>query len=95
MAVIHISEAEAAKDLTAVIAKVRAGESVVIESGDEAFSVIPFRRLLNKPRLIADVLADLEARGSKALLPKGFADAVEDGIRAHEHERLEDSWESS
>ena len=95
MAVIHISEAEAAKDLTAVIAKVRAGESVIIESGDDAFSVVPFRRMLNKPRLITEVLADLEARGSKALLPQGFADAVEDGIRAHEHERLTDPWELS
>ena len=95
MAVIHISEADAGKDLTAVIAKVRAGESVVIESGDDAFSVIPFRPILNKPRLITDVLADLEARGSKALLPPGFADAVEDGIRAHQHERLSDTWELS
>jgi hypothetical protein len=95
MAVIHISEAEAAQNLGEVIAKARAGEYVVIHSYDAAFSVTPFLGKLNKPRLITDVLADLEARGSKALFPVGFAEAVDDGIRAHEHERLTDPWESS
>jgi antitoxin (DNA-binding transcriptional repressor) of toxin-antitoxin stability system len=95
MAVIHISEAEAAQNFGEVIAKARAGEHVVIHSYGAAFSVTPFREKLNKPRLITDVLADLEARGSKALLSVGFAEAVDDGIRAHENERLTDPWESS
>ncbi|MEO7028652.1 MAG: hypothetical protein ABI147_04550, partial [Acidobacteriaceae bacterium] len=93
--VIHISEAEAARDLTALIAKVRAGENVVIETGIDAFSVVKVRAPRNRPRLITDVLADLESRDSEVLLDPGFGDDVEAGIRAHEHERLTDAWELS
>ena len=38
--VIHISEAEAARDFAALMARVRAGEEIVIESGDLPVAVI-------------------------------------------------------
>src|SRR5271170_8310704 len=40
MAVIHISEAEAAGDFAALMARVRAGEEIVIESGSYPVAVI-------------------------------------------------------
>jgi antitoxin (DNA-binding transcriptional repressor) of toxin-antitoxin stability system len=40
MAIIHISEAEAASDFAALMARVRAGEEIVIESGSHPVAVI-------------------------------------------------------
>ncbi len=91
MAVIHISEAEAASDFTRVMDHVRAGDDVRIDSGSTSYTVVP--AISTKSRLISDVLAELERRGSTALLPEGFAEAVEDGILSHQNEPRFDPWE--
>jgi hypothetical protein len=95
VAVIHISEAEAARDLPALLAKVRAGEEVRIDSGFDSFAVVSRKsNEATKPRLASEILAALERGGSTATLDPGFADDVEAGIRSHQHERLGDIWES-
>jgi hypothetical protein len=95
MAVIHISEAEAARDLPGLLAKVREGKAVRIKSGLGTFAIISEREgQIVTPRLASEVLADLERDGSTMTLDTGFADDVEDGIRSRQHERLIDPWES-
>jgi hypothetical protein len=57
MAVIHISEADAARDFASVMAQVRAGAEVVIESGTLTKAVIkaeePVRRTISESIALA------------------------------------------
>ncbi|HEX9200884.1 MAG TPA: hypothetical protein VF865_15095, partial [Acidobacteriaceae bacterium] len=72
MAIIHISEAEAALNFAAIMAKVRAGEEVRIDNGSETVAVL--RALSkNEPRMASDILASLKSRASDVTLPSGFA----------------------
>ena len=96
MAVIHISEAEAAKDLSSVLEKVRAQERVFIGTDSEWFQVIrvPGHEFA-RPKQPSEVLAKLQHDVSDTLLPESFGDAVEEGIRSHQHETLLDPWANS
>jgi len=94
MAVIHIPEAEAAHNLTGLLAKVRAGEDVIIESDVDAFSVVRARKAKLQPRLLSEVLEGLRRNAANNLLDDQFGNDVEAGIKSHEHERLIDPWES-
>lgn len=92
MAVIHISEAEAANTLPDLIAKVRAGNRVEIESGSESFAIVPLQAP-SKMWTISEAIRRSEARGSKVLLDDKWSDDLEAVIRSHEHETLGDAWE--
>ncbi len=95
MAVIHITEAEAARDFSAVLAKASAGEEVQIKGATDTFALVRVERWRkDEPRLLSDVLADLEKSGSNALLDDQWGNDLEAVIRLHEHERLIDPWES-
>lgn len=91
MAVIHISEAEAARDLPNLLAKVRDGEAVRIDSGSETFDLIRTPQH-EKSGKISDIIAALEKHGAMATLDPGFADDVEDGMRRHREEERYDPW---
>ncbi len=93
MAIVHISEVEAARDLAGLLAKVRAGEDIRIASGSETFTIVPAEAVPVKLRSASEILASLKKRGSTVTLPPGFADDVEEGIRSHEHETLRNPWE--
>jgi antitoxin (DNA-binding transcriptional repressor) of toxin-antitoxin stability system len=94
MAVIHISEAEAAKDFAELIAKVRGGAEVVIEDGltPVARLVAPLSVAREYIRPISESLRIARERGSTALLDGSFARDVEDGIAGHQ-EPIQDPWE--
>ena len=81
MSTIRITETELARDVHAVLEKVRQGIEVVVEQGHRPVAVIK----ASKPggRLISEVLADLKARGSAAVMDDEFARDVEEGIKAH------------
>jgi antitoxin (DNA-binding transcriptional repressor) of toxin-antitoxin stability system len=59
MAAVHISEAEAASDFAGLMARVRAGEEVVIESGDRPVAVI--RSVTVPHRSISETIARSKA----------------------------------
>jgi hypothetical protein len=63
MATVHMSEAEVARDLHAVLAKVRQGVEIVIEQDHRPFAVL--KSSPSAGRLISEIVADLKARGSK------------------------------
>ena len=99
MAVIHISEEEAAKDFLAVAKKASDGEEFVIEGG-----AVPLRlsrvdtvpsQTASRGRLLSEILASMASRSDSAvILDDRFGDDLEAVIKSHEHERLIDPWES-
>jgi hypothetical protein len=90
MATVHMSEAEVVKDIAAVLAKVQ-GIEVVIEQDHRAVAVIK----PSKPggRMISEVIADLKARGSRAVMDDDFARDIEEGIKAHRQPWNPPSWD--
>ena len=91
MSTIRITETELARDVHAVLEKVRQGIEVVVEQGHRPVAVIKS----SKPagRLISEVLADLKARGSMAVMDDEFARDVEEGIKAHREPWNPPSWD--
>lgn len=80
MEIVHMSEAEVARDLHAVLAKVQQGFEIVIEQDHRPIVVL-------KPtppvgRMISEIVADLNARGSNAVMDDDFARDIEEGIKA-------------
>jgi antitoxin (DNA-binding transcriptional repressor) of toxin-antitoxin stability system len=83
MAVIHISEADAARDLPGLLARVRAGAEIVIESDAHPAAVLraaaPARRSISE----SIVLAEARSRelGYKPVVDAGFAADLEEILR--------------
>ncbi len=90
MAVIHISEGEAARDFAGLLARVRAGAEVVIEDGSVAVAVVhppaPVRRS------IAECIALLPA-DSAATIDEDFAKDVEEAVAAHRESLNPPAWD--
>jgi len=74
MAQVHMTEAEVARDLHEVLAKVQQGVEIVIEQDHRPVAVI--RSPLPKGRLLFKCIALAEARGSAATLDEGFVTNV-------------------
>jgi len=77
--VIHISEAEAASDFAALMARVRAGAEVIIENGAQPVAVLhatePVRRSISECITLAK--AHEEETGRAPVMDKDFAEDVE------------------
>jgi antitoxin (DNA-binding transcriptional repressor) of toxin-antitoxin stability system len=88
--VIHISEAEAANNLGDLLARVRAGAEVVIESGKLPIAIIhaptPSRRT------ISECIA-LLPEDSSAVMDADFAKDVEAAIESHREALEPPAWE--
>lgn len=94
MAVIHISEAEAARDLPSLLAQVRAGAEIVIESDAQPVAVL---RAAEPPRrTISESIALAEARtrklGYKPVMDPDFAADMEE-ILANRKPRDTSAWD--
>jgi prevent-host-death family protein len=83
MAVIHISEADAARDFSELLARVRAGAEIVIESSSRPSAVLraiePPRRSISE--CIALAAKHEEETGESPVLDPEFAADVEEVIR--------------
>jgi hypothetical protein len=97
---IHISEAEAVSDFARVLAYVRAGAKVVIDSDSEAapvaviFADLPRveASVPNPPRrTISEIIAKLP-EDSTAVMDADFARDIEAAIASH-RESLKSAWE--
>jgi antitoxin (DNA-binding transcriptional repressor) of toxin-antitoxin stability system len=88
--VIHISEAEAARSFADVLARVRAGAEVVIESGKLPVAVVhaphPARRT------ISECIA-LLPEDSTAVMDADFAKDVEAAIESHREPLEPPAWD--
>jgi antitoxin (DNA-binding transcriptional repressor) of toxin-antitoxin stability system len=92
--VIHISEAEAASDFAALMARVRAGAEVIIESGKRPVAVLhaaePVRRTISE--CIALAKTHEEETGKAPVLDPDFAEDVEE-IISHRKPWNPPAWE--
>jgi antitoxin (DNA-binding transcriptional repressor) of toxin-antitoxin stability system len=92
--VIHISEAEAASNFAGVLARVREGAEVVIESGKLPVAVVrpaePHVRLLSES--IALAKAHAKELGYEPTLDPDFAADLEDIIKSRKPREIS-SWE--
>lgn len=92
--VIHISEAEAASNFAGVLARVREGAGVVIESGKQPVAVVrpaePYVRLLSES--IALAKAHAKELGYEPTLDPDFAADLEDIIESRKPREIS-SWE--
>ncbi len=81
--VIHISESEAASEFSTLMARVRAGAEVVIESGKRPVAILhpaePVRRSISE--CIALAKAHEEETGRAPVLDPDFANDVEEILR--------------
>jgi len=94
MAVIHISESEAARDFASLLAQVRAGAEVVIESGHHAVAVVrPADPGRGPGRLLSESITSAEARGSTATLDAEFASDMEAAIASHREPLKAPEWD--
>lgn len=86
-----MSEVELARDLHLVLAKVQQGLEVVIEQDHQPIAVI--RPSAPVGRKISNVIADLKARGSNAVMDDDFARDIEEGIKAQRQPWNPPSWD--
>jgi antitoxin (DNA-binding transcriptional repressor) of toxin-antitoxin stability system len=88
--VIHISETEATGDFAGVLARVRAGAEVVIESGAMAVAVI--HAPAPPRRTISECLA-LLPENSTAVIDADFAKDIEAAIASHREPLSPPAWD--
>ena len=88
--VIHISEAEAASDFSGLLARVRAGAEVVIESGKMPVAVI--HAPVPPRRSISECIA-LLAEDSTATIDADFARDVEVAVESHREPLEPPAWD--
>jgi antitoxin (DNA-binding transcriptional repressor) of toxin-antitoxin stability system len=91
MATVHMSEAEVARDLHAVLAKVQQGVEVIIEQNHRPVAILKASPPVG--RMISEIVADLKARGSDAVMDDDFARDIEEGIKAQRQPWNPPSWD--
>jgi len=89
--VIHISEAKAASDFAGLLARVRAGAEVVIESDKLPVAVV--RPAEPHVRLLSESLRLAKAHASRATLDKDFARDLEAAIESHREPLNPPAWD--
>ena len=89
--VIHISEAEAASNFAEVLARVRAGAEVVIESGKLPVAVL--RPAEPHVRLLSESLRLAKEHASTATLDGDFARDLEAAINSHREPLNPAAWD--
>jgi antitoxin (DNA-binding transcriptional repressor) of toxin-antitoxin stability system len=75
MAILHISEAELARDLHAVLEKIQQGSEVVVEQDHRPVAIM--KPAATQPRKMSEIIAAMEARGACGVVDEDFARDVE------------------
>jgi antitoxin (DNA-binding transcriptional repressor) of toxin-antitoxin stability system len=91
MPTLRITEAELARDVHAVLAKVQEGVEVIVEQGHRPVAAI--RPPFPKGRLLSESIALAEARGTTAIPDEGFMKDVEEGIAERSKPWNPPTWE--
>jgi antitoxin (DNA-binding transcriptional repressor) of toxin-antitoxin stability system len=78
MAVLHMTEAEVARDFAAVLEKVRQGAEIVVEEGYRTVAVI--KPVQGPGRPLDECIALAKAHGSGATLDEEFAQDLQEII---------------
>jgi antitoxin (DNA-binding transcriptional repressor) of toxin-antitoxin stability system len=88
--VIHISEAEASSDFARLLARVRAGEEIIIENGDRPVAVLHPADPVH--RTISECIA-LLPQDSTATVDPDFAKDVEAAVESHREPLNPPEWD--
>jgi antitoxin (DNA-binding transcriptional repressor) of toxin-antitoxin stability system len=91
MAVLHITEAELARDVHAVLDKIQQGAEVIVERNAQPVAVIKLPQFRGRP--IDECIALAKARGSHATLDGDFAKDLEEMINSHREPLSPPSWD--
>ncbi|MGA2185377.1 MAG: hypothetical protein ABSH47_20340 [Bryobacteraceae bacterium] len=91
MGTVRITEAELARDLHAILSKVKGGIEVVVEQDHRPVAII--RPSKTAGRMISEVLSDLQSRGSDAVMDDDFCRDIEEGIKAQRQPWNPPSWD--
>src|SRR5215470_442830 len=89
--VIHIEEEETANDFSSLLARVRAGAEVVIESNARAVAVVPPAEPYVRP--LSESLRLAKKHGSKATLDGGFGRDLEEVINSSREPLTPPAWD--
>lgn len=90
MDVLHITEAELARDLHAVLEKVRSGAEVIVEQNHQPVAVL--RSATPARRTISEALA-LMPKNSSATMDKDFARDIAAAIEGHREALDPPKWD--
>ena len=88
---VRITEAELARDIHAVLARVQAGVEVIVEQDHRPVAVIKTPQTTG--RLLSESIALAESRGSTVTLDDGFMKDVEEGIASRSLPWNPPDWE--
>jgi len=91
MATVRITEAELARDVHAVLAKVQEGVEVIVEQDHRPVAVIRTPHRSGRP--ISEVLREARERNSTIILDPDFGKDLEAVIASHEQPWTPPSWE--
>jgi antitoxin (DNA-binding transcriptional repressor) of toxin-antitoxin stability system len=91
MAQVHMSEAELARDLHAVLEKVRQGAEVIVERDEKPVAVIKAPQF--RGRSIDECIALAKAHGSHVTLDEDFGKDLEDIINSHREPLNPPAWD--
>ena len=91
MTTVRITEAELARDIHAVLAKVREGVEVIVEQNDRTVVVIHTPRRSGRP--ISEILREAKERNSSVTLDPDFGKDLEAVIATHQQPWNPPSWE--
>ena len=91
MGTVHITEAELARDLHAILAKVQQGVEVVVEQDHRPVAVL--RHLNRSGRLVSDILREARQRNSTVTLDEDFGKDLEEIIASQQQPWNPPSWE--
>jgi antitoxin (DNA-binding transcriptional repressor) of toxin-antitoxin stability system len=89
MSTFHITEPEAARDFAELLAKVRGGTDVLIESGNEPIAIL--RASSPQRRSFAECIARLPAN-STATIDEDFSKDVEAAIASRNEPMIAPEW---
>ena len=93
MAIIHVSEAEAARDLPGLLVRVRSGEHIHIDREGQTIAIVQPAPLNMPEKTLSAAIRWAEEQNSPLLLDDEFARDLEQVICNHEHEGLRNPWE--
>ena len=91
LATVRITEAELARDVRAVLAKVEQGSEVIIEQDHKPVAVIRAPQRSGRP--ITEILEEAKRRNSTATLDEDFGRDLEDIIASHQQPWQPPSWD--
>jgi hypothetical protein len=91
LAVLHITEAELARDVPAVLEMIRQGAEVIVDRNAQPVAVIKSPRFRGRP--IDECIAMAKAHGSHATLDDEFAKDLDDIIDSHREPLNPPAWD--